>query len=98
MAVAMKPTQYDLHWFTVLEAVIQNPMAMAYKLAASKNYKPGKFTHVLTILVKRGFVAKYHHEYTNVYYHCDTYYYATSKGQLLYLQTSVDKMTSDYNL
>jgi hypothetical protein len=42
MAIAMKPTQYDLHWFTVLEAVIQNPMAMAYKLAATKNFKTGQ--------------------------------------------------------
>jgi hypothetical protein len=98
MAITMKQTQYDIYWFECLEAVIQNPMAMAYKLAAIKNYRPGKFTHVLTILVKRGFVAKYHYEYTNKYYHSDTYYYATSKGQLLYLQTSVDKMTSDYNL
>ena len=98
MAVGMKPTQYDLHWFTVLEAVIQNPMAMAYKLAATKNFRPGKFTHVLTILVKRGFVAKYHHEYTDVYHRCDTYYYATTNGQLLYMQTAVDKMKSDLDL
>jgi hypothetical protein len=98
MAIAMKKHNTICIGLTVLEALIQNPMAMAYKLAATKNFKPGKFTHVLTILVKRGFVAKYRYEYTNVYHHCDTYYYATSKGQLLYLQTSVDKMTSDYNL
>ena len=94
----MKQTQYDIYWFECLEAVIENPMAMAYKLAAIKNYRPGKFTHVLTILVKRGFVAKYHYEYTKTYHHSDTYYYATTKGQLLYLQTSVDTMVKKYDL
>ena len=94
----MKQTQYDIYWFECLEAVIQNPMAMAYKLAAMKNYRPGKFTHVLTILVKRGFVAKYHYEYTNTYHHSDTYYYATTKGQLLYSQTLVDTMVKKYDL
>jgi len=88
----MKTSQYDLYWYTVLEAVIKNPMAKAYKLAELNGYSPGKFTHVLTILVKRGFVEKYLHEYKDVYYHCDAYYYATTKGQLLYLQTAVNSL------
>ncbi len=91
----MKQTQYDLHWFTVLEAVVENPMARAYKLAETINFKPGKFTHVLTKLVERGFVEKYRYEYTNVYFNSDTYYYATSKGELLYCQVALNKLKAD---
>jgi DNA-binding MarR family transcriptional regulator len=86
----MKKTVYDELWYEVMTAVISHPMARAYDLAETTDIDKYKFTHVLTKLVRRGFVEAYNFEIRDVYLKKRKHYYATTKGQLLYLQTTID--------
>jgi DNA-binding PadR family transcriptional regulator len=92
MAVAMKKTLYDNYWYAVLSTVIEAPMTRAYDLAETIQMDKYKFTYVLTTLVKRGFVQSYEFEVRDVYLKKRKYYYATTKGQLLYLQTAINAL------
>jgi hypothetical protein len=60
------------------------------RFSRGKQIDKYKFTHVLTKLVRRGFVEAYDFEIRDVYLKKRKHYYATTKGQLLYLQTTID--------